>query len=1351
MYRRTAVTLTAFVLSALAFGQPAYQAGSVSNLNNADTLVYYKNTSASNVCANTYVVDSIQTLVACGSTLLQPGKVYSNSSRYDLISNTFLGQNPTSISVKLLVSTPFIGGCTMRATTVIGSDLVSGTLASISAPPGLSGGTPFDQPVLTTDLTTLPAACLNIINTGNSYGIIRTARLAAFWVDTTADTTDVNPGDEICADSTGHCSLRAAIMESNALSGARTIVLPSGTYLLSIIGAGEDLGATGDLDITRNVTINGAAAATTIIDGGGIDRVFDVGIGGVAVINSVTIRNGDADATGVDGGGIYNKGTLTISNSIVTNNAGRGGGGIANSSGSVTINKSTVTNSSAYYYGSGVWTDGGSLKITDSTVSGNSGRGYRNGAVVSTGGTSTLTNTTISGNTSQGQGAGGFLNWAGTLTMVNSTVSGNIGNGYGGGVVNIYSGTALLVNDTVVGNNDIQVTPAPAGGIYADSGSVSLKNTIVAKNTVGGVTPADCLNSVPMTSLGNNIAGDNTCNLLGVGDRNNTNPLLASLANNGGPTMTHALLSGSSAYDAVPLASCTGPTGTALTTDQRGSVRPQGAACDAGSFEASALVSVTIASAPTSRSFSVTGAGCQPGSYTAPQTLAWSLGASCAVNYASPQSDATGVQFAFTGWADGGIATNPRTIATLAAATTFTANFKTQYQLTTLVSPAGAGSATGAGFYDSGSLAPIVATPNVGYQFVNWTGSGIVTPASGSTGIQMITPASVTANFAVITTTTVAAAAGKIGDTVPLSATIFPTGATFTGNLEFSVGGAFVASISVSGSGTYATNYVITNATGQYPINVMLVSTSSAAIGSSGSNTLTVSVPVTFGSLPQGRTFTVAGAGCALGSYTGPQTLVWSPASSCSVTFDTPQNGTPGTQYVFTGWTDLANSSQPRLLTSPAAPATYTATFKTLYQLTTAVSPPGAGSATGAGFYDSGALAPIVATPNAGYQFVNWTGPVASASSTSTTVPMNAPVTATANFALITTTNVLPASGRIGDTVTLSASISASAAFTGTLQFKVAGVNTGAAIAVNGPSAYSVNYVITNAAGQYPISAVFTPTSPAIASSGANTLTVSAPITIASSVPGLSFTVTGTGCAPGSYTTPKTFALLAGTSCDVTFATLQSGAVGVRYAFTAWSANAVILGGTTVNPLHFDALFPAPLTYTANFKTQYFVTTAASPASWGSATGSGWYDSGSMAPITATATPAAKYLFTGWTGPVASAASAATTTLAMTAPASVVANFALITATKVFPASGKIGDTVTLKASVSASGGAFTGTLQFQVAGVNVGGPIMVNGTGSYSVSYIIANAIGPYPTSAVFTPGPGSAPSDGTNTLTVK
>src|ERR1700675_908151 len=78
------------------------------------------------------------------------------------------------------------------------------------------------------------------------FGVAAGARAANFTVTSTADAVDATPGDGVCATATAACTLRAAIQEANALSGADSITVPAGTYTLALLGAGEDAAATGD-------------------------------------------------------------------------------------------------------------------------------------------------------------------------------------------------------------------------------------------------------------------------------------------------------------------------------------------------------------------------------------------------------------------------------------------------------------------------------------------------------------------------------------------------------------------------------------------------------------------------------------------------------------------------------------------------------------------------------------------------------------------------------------------------------------------------------------------------------------------------------------------------------------------------------------------------------------------------------------------------------------------------------------------------------------------------------------------------------------------------------------------------
>lgn len=384
------------------------------------------------------------------------------------------------------------------------------------------------------------------------------AQTATFVVNSTADTVDAHPGDGVCADSSGKCTLRAAIMEANALPGADTIILPAGTYTLTIPGVNEDFDATGDLDITSDLTITGAGANITTIDGGGIDRVLDicpvntpnVHISGLTVRGGTTLSSSPDDRSG---GGVRNDGTLTLTNVTVRGNTADLGGGIFNDvAGALTINSSTISdNAATFNLGGG----GGIFSISK-------------GAAL------TLNSSTISGNTTP-YGGGGIWIYHGTLILNNSTVSGNVAK-YGGGIITSNNSIIVkLTNSTISGNSSSNSAAFRTG----ENANTILKNTIVAGNP-GGDCEISVTNNV-VNSLGHNLDSDGTCKLVHPTDLpNRQNPLLGPLANNGGPTLTHALLPGSPAIDAGGL-DCS-------PTDQRGVPRPQGAACDIGAYEVGA-------------------------------------------------------------------------------------------------------------------------------------------------------------------------------------------------------------------------------------------------------------------------------------------------------------------------------------------------------------------------------------------------------------------------------------------------------------------------------------------------------------------------------------------------------------------------------------------------------------------------------------------------------------------------------------------------------------------------------------------------------------------------------------------
>jgi CSLREA domain-containing protein len=421
---------------------------------------------------------------------------------------------------------------------------------------------------------------------GLSICAIAGAAHAATFVVTTS--TDSNDG----ACTVALCSLRDAVIASNATAGPNIITLPAGTYTLTISGTAENAAATGDLDIRNNgVTINGAGSATTIIDGGGIDRVFDVSTAPV-IINGVTIQNGLPES-GANGGGIANDGTLTLNNCIVTGNhtsAGGAGAGIWTNN-TLTLNNTTVSGNVAGGGGNGGGIyNGDQVTINASTISGNfAGPAGGNGGGIYNSGLMSITDTTISGNTGTGggDGAGLYENSNGNA-ISRSTFSGNTTNGSGGGI--FVNGQPLtLTNVTISGN-----TAGSGGGLFNNGNALHIVASTIANNTGGGITnngSADATGTIianngtncssAITDSGTNLQFPGTTCGLSIPS---ADPLLQPLANNGGPTQTHALVAGSPAVDAnTEICPPTPP------TDQRGVSRPQGLHCDIGAFELAAV------------------------------------------------------------------------------------------------------------------------------------------------------------------------------------------------------------------------------------------------------------------------------------------------------------------------------------------------------------------------------------------------------------------------------------------------------------------------------------------------------------------------------------------------------------------------------------------------------------------------------------------------------------------------------------------------------------------------------------------------------------------------------------------
>jgi Ca2+-binding RTX toxin-like protein len=356
------------------------------------------------------------------------------------------------------------------------------------------------------------------------------------------------------------------------------ITLASSGDEIDMAGLSGTITLTSELSIDKDLTIRGSGVNALAISGDGTTRVINVGGGVSLALYDLTVTQGGGVSSG---GGIANNGSLTLVRVAVTDNA-------------------STSN------GAGVWNNGSSVTISDSTIDGNTATSdYRadgGGFYSQSTATINISNTTISNNSAivnsqqsymggYAQGGGLYLGGTNTTTLSNCTISGNLaqsnnsgmyfmmgGRAAGGGMCFFDYAPITLINCTVTNNTALMTQSEEnpgyvrsyGGGIYGGTNSgMTASGTIVAGNAATYYT--DIMAS-PTIDGGNNLIGvmDDQQSPLVNGNNGNIvgsiaepiDAMLGALADNGGPTKTHALLEGSPAIDAAG--------GGAPQTDQRG-------------------------------------------------------------------------------------------------------------------------------------------------------------------------------------------------------------------------------------------------------------------------------------------------------------------------------------------------------------------------------------------------------------------------------------------------------------------------------------------------------------------------------------------------------------------------------------------------------------------------------------------------------------------------------------------------------------------------------------------------------------------------------------------------------------
>jgi len=389
---------------------------------------------------------------------------------------------------------------------------------------------------------------------------------------------------------------RVTIENGNGSSGGGLAIASANVTLRSVLvrsnkashaGGGISIQDGASLTIDTSSIEDNEVTGTTIYSGG-------AGIYNLGILSMINVSMSDNHAYDL-GGGLYNQGTATLTTVTFTANetSGKIGGGAIYNAGKLTLqsctfngnivenniadggailNAGTAKLEGVDAHQNSAGGDGGAignlktgnLTLRDSTLSGNAAK--MGGGFANNGGQAMLDSVTIDHNTSQYSGGGVINSNAATMHMVNVTVSSNSAMDVGGGIANGGADANLYaVNVTIAFNtasNNYLHASSSGGGIYHLGGLVNFINVLLAHN---GST--NCGGSAMGAGSGMNLSSDSSCEFDGYGNLADTNPLIAPLADNGGSTLTHALVTNSPAIDA-------GTEWAAPTIDQRGVDRP---------------------------------------------------------------------------------------------------------------------------------------------------------------------------------------------------------------------------------------------------------------------------------------------------------------------------------------------------------------------------------------------------------------------------------------------------------------------------------------------------------------------------------------------------------------------------------------------------------------------------------------------------------------------------------------------------------------------------------------------------------------------------------------------------------
>ena len=391
---------------------------------------------------------------------------------------------------------------------------------------------------------------------------------STYVVNSTADTPDADILTPACADASGHCTLRAAIMQANFVTGLDTITLPSGVYLLTRPG-NDDAAIVGDLDILDDVTIQGAGSGTTIVDGNGAvtgDRVFQILASAKNVtLSGLTIQHGRKEMDTYNaGGGLYWDGDgsqLHLHDVVVDGNIAAYGGGLylnySNSGDIVDMDQIVIHTNTITDFGGGLGVNfgdyatfdlrnsrvysnaasvGGGLYFQDlpnisvhsvrvetteiySNVAGDDSGGLENQDISDAANPIMLLDSRLYNNHA-GYDGGAITN-VGTLVISNTTLSANHADRDGGAIVNV--GTLVISNTTLSANSasfpGTNLANTRGGALYNYEGSqATINQSTLNGNSAasGGAIYTEYYSNTALTLI-NSTLSDNTASRVGGG------------------------------------------------------------------------------------------------------------------------------------------------------------------------------------------------------------------------------------------------------------------------------------------------------------------------------------------------------------------------------------------------------------------------------------------------------------------------------------------------------------------------------------------------------------------------------------------------------------------------------------------------------------------------------------------------------------------------------------------------------------------------------------------------------------------------------------------------------------------